>query len=106
MLLDEDLIQKVWEKGRGAADRATDEWRTDECGAWMHRAQYGNADAEFGWKILNVSAGGANRVENLRPFHRANAFDIAERKPHCHLTADRAGLAPTQLVGTPRNRKV
>jgi hypothetical protein len=106
MQLDEDMIQKVWQKGRGAADRAAAEWRTDECGAWMHRAQYGNADSEYGWKIQNVSAGAANTVENLRPFHKANSFDVANRKPHCHVTADRAGLAPTQHVGTPRNRNV
>jgi hypothetical protein len=106
MVLDEGTIQKVWEKGRGPADRAAAEWRTDECGAWMHRAQYGNTDSEFGWKVQNVSAGGADSVENLRPFHNANSFDIANHKPHCHVTADRVGLAPTQLVGTPRNRKV
>lgn len=105
MAWDEDIIQKVWEKGRVAADRAAAQWRTDECGAWMHRAQYGKADSEYGWKILNVSAGGPDSVENLRPFHSANSFDVANRKAHCHVTADRAGLAPTQLVGTPRNRK-
>lgn len=106
MAWDEDTIQKVWEKGRVAPDQAAEQWRTDECGAWMHRAQYGNSESEFGWKIQNVSAGGADRVENLRPFHNANGFDVARRKAHCHVTADRTGIAPSQLVGAPRNRRV
>lgn len=106
MPLDEDTIQKVWEKGRAAADRPAAQWRTDECGAWMHRAQYGNSESEFGWKIQNVSAGGADIVENLRPFHYENDFDVANRGPHCRVTADRTGIAPSQLVGAPRNRRV
>ncbi len=106
MAWDEDTIQKVWEKGRVAPDQPAAQWRTDECGAWMYRVHYGNSESEFGWKIQNVSAGGADRVENLRPFHNANGFDVANHKAHCHVTADRTGIAASQLVGAPRNRRV
>lgn len=37
MITDENLIQAVWEKGRGMLDRDASEWRKDQCGAWLHR---------------------------------------------------------------------
>jgi hypothetical protein len=104
MLLEAELIQSVWEKARAMPDRAAPEWRKDECGAWIERAQYENALSEFGWKIENVSPGKPDTLENLRPFHVRNGFDIANHKPRCAVTADRADIAPTQHVGTPRNR--
>lgn len=106
MVFSEDMIQKVWEKGRAVLDRAADEWRKDECGAWIHRAQYGNADSEYGWKIESVTAGLPNKLHDLRPFHWRNGFNIGNQKARCHVSADRGGLAPTQHVETPRNKNL
>lgn len=103
MVTDENLIQAVWEKGRGMLDKDASEWRKDECGAWLHRQQYNNENSEYGWKILNVKPGEPDEPHNLQPFHWKNDFDIANNKPQCHVTADRVGLSPTQRIDMPRN---
>lgn len=96
-------VQAVWDKARVMSNRNSDVWRRDQCGAWLHREQYNNHKSDYGWKILKVAAGGRNEVEHLHPFHCNNAFDIANGKPQCRVTADRAGLAPAQTVDQPRN---
>ena len=106
MKFNEKTIQAVWDKGRAMPDRNADEWRQDQCGAWLHRQQYQNEQSEYGWKILNVAAGGGDDLEHLRPFHYKNTFDIANGKEQCRITADRAGLMPAQSVGQPRNSPV
>ncbi|MGE5336467.1 MAG: hypothetical protein ACM3PU_01475 [Gemmatimonadota bacterium] len=103
-MFSEETIRKVWQKGRARNDRAGELWRQDECGAWMHRPRYGDASAEFGWKIDRTSVGGENDVDGLRPFHVANSYDIANGRPHCRVTADRSGLGGDAHTEEPRNR--
>ncbi|MDV6343793.1 hypothetical protein [Nitrosomonas sp. Is37] len=106
MTIDENLVQAVWEKGRGTLGQDISEWRQDQCGAWISRQKYNNAKSEYGWKIVNVKPGSPDHLENLQPFHLENDFDIANDKPHCRVTADRSGLMPTQSVDTPHNTSV
>lgn len=101
----EQLIQQVWEKGRGSGDVDTSLWREDECGAWISRPDYGKADSDFGWKIVNVTPGAPHTLENLRPFHHRNGYDVASRQAKRHVTADRTGLATFEHTFQPRNRK-
>jgi len=103
MRMDRRLIQSVWEKGRAMPSWDPVEWRRDQCGAWLHREQYENEQSEYGWKIVNVAPGGQDEVDSLQPFHWKNTFDIANGKPKCRVTADRAGLQPHQRVDRPRN---
>ncbi len=100
------LVQEVWEKGRGSGEIDRELWREDECGAWISRADYDNADSDFGWKIINVMAGAPDTLENLRPFHCGNGYDVAGHQPRRHVTADRTGLAVFEHSFEPRNRKV
>jgi len=102
----EQLIQQVWEKARANADINADLWREDECGAWINRQYYGNTDSDFGWKIVNVTPGEPDTMENLRPFHHRNAYDLANQKAKCHVTADRTGLATFEHTFQPRNRNI
>lgn len=102
MTIDENMVQAVWEKGRGMLEQDISEWRKDQCGAWLYRQHY-NTKSEHGWKIVNVKPGSPDHVENLQPFHWENDFDIANNKPRCRVTADRTGLAPTQSIDTPHN---
>lgn len=106
MVFSDDMIQAVWEKGRKLPGRDPNEWCQDQCGAWLHREQYGNEDSEYGWKILNTAAGGGIELKHLQPFHWNNTFDIANAKPLCRVTADRTGLNPTQVIVQPRNTSV
>lgn len=89
MLYSDDIVQRVREKARATSDRDVNEWRKDECGARIERAHYSSSTAEFGWKIQNVEPGGLNELDNLRAFHRDNAFGRGTGKPHCMVTADR-----------------
>jgi hypothetical protein len=106
MELSEELVQQVWENARATSDQDPRHWRKDECGAWMRREHYGHTYSEFDWKIDNASIGGADVAENLRAFHHANSYDRAERRPHCHVTADMAHVPTPERVLEPRNRKV
>jgi hypothetical protein len=106
MAFSEELIQRVWEKGRTLADRNADEWRQDECGAWLAREAYAEEHSDYGWKIVNTSLGGADTLDNLRPLHCNNGFDYPSGKAHCHVTADREGVQPTAHVGQPVNKSV
>lgn len=99
----EDVVQQVWERGRATNDLDPNDWRKDECGAWMQRSKYGNEDHAFGWVIRNVVAGGTNSVENLRPFHARNEYNRSSGKTHCHVAADRQGMPPTARIDTPDN---
>ncbi len=105
MAFNEDVIQQVWEKGRATNDRDGDEWRKDECGAWIHRASYDRPSNEFGWHIRNVTAGGDDAVKNLRPFHCKNDFNRSTEQARCTVIADRQGIPPTAQVDNPGNRE-
>ncbi len=106
MSLSEQLIQQVWEEGRAYTEIDPDQWREDECGAWINRADYGKADSEFGWQIVNVAPGAPDTADNLRPLHLGNGYDVANRKAKRHITADRSGLATFEHMFQPHNRKV
>ncbi len=98
-----DIVDGVWETGRATADRDSTVWRLDECGAWINYKHYGSEKSEFGWRILNVSAGSTNELDNLRPFHRENDFNRSTGLAVCLIRADRRGAPPTAQLDIPRN---
>ncbi len=102
----EQLIQQVWEKGRAHTEIDMDLWREDECGAWISRLDYGKTSSEFGWKIVNVTAGGPNTPDNLRPFHHRNDYDVSGHQARRRVTADRTGLAVFEHSFQPHNRNL
>lgn len=104
MRLGAKTVAQVWERARVVDGLDSDQWRKDECGAWMRREHYAREDSEFGWRIVNVSAGGPDTTENLRPLHWRNAYDPALRRAKCVVTADRTGLPATARTVEPRNR--
>lgn len=97
------LLQQIWEQARATQDRDPDEWRKDQCGAWIHRSHYDDPNSDFGWKILNVVPGSDDSPGNLQAFHRENDFDLANGRPQCSVTADRKDIAAGQEVDEPRN---
>jgi hypothetical protein len=106
MNLAQEQIDSVWQHGRVMPEADPSIWRQDARGAWMQRDQFGHENSEFGWKIENVVGSGAYPPENLRPFHWRNHFDAANKKPHCQVTADRAGVPSDQRASPPCNRSV
>lgn len=106
MKLDDETIQRVWERARGTGDQDPTHWRKDECGAWINREHFDDGRSEFGWKIADTQAGRAGDPEQLRPFHHANSFDIANGRAQCRVTADRTDAAPGAQLDQPRNRSL
>lgn len=104
MNLDEEAIQRIWERARATGDQDPMHWRKDRCGAWIKREHFGDADSEFGWKVEDTQPGQPGDAEGLHPFHHANSFDIANRRAHCRMTADRMEAAPGARLDQPRNR--
>jgi hypothetical protein len=103
MQIDDRLLQSIWEKARVLPDFDPTKWRQDECGAWLERGQYNNANSEFGWKILHVAAGPPDDAASLRPFHLCNGFDVEQGRPVCRIRADRSDFAPGSQVDQLRN---
>jgi hypothetical protein len=102
----EELIESVWQHARVVLEADPSVWRQDACSAWIRRDQFDREDSGFGWRIENVSGGGPDISQNLRPFHVRNHFDVGSNTPHCHTTADRAGVPAGEYVSPPRNRSV
>lgn len=100
---EDTVVQRVWEQARARQGRDPDEWRQDQCGAWMNRTHYNSPESEYGWRIVNVVPGGEDVPENLQALHRGNEFDLANGRPKCAVTADRTDIAPGQQVDEPRN---
>ena len=101
-----ELIDAVWQHGRAMPEADAALWRQDGCGAWMRREHFGREASEFGWKAQTVSPGQPDTAENLRPYNVHNHYDIADGRPHCRMTADRANVPAEKYVYPPRNRPV
>lgn len=83
----DDMIQKVWEKGRIVPNNGSPVWRQDECGAWIGRQYYGNRNSQYGWEIDHISPGGADTISNLRPLQWQNNVDKSDGHLKCNVTA-------------------
>ena len=103
MAFDDKTITAVWEKGWVMDAQNPDLWRKDQCGAWIRKDQYEKEDSEFCWKIINISPGGDDSLDNLSPFHRDNDFSIPNGQAQCRVKADRADHEPEQQLDAPRN---
>ena len=101
-----EIVDAVWQHGRVMPEVDAASWRQDACGAWIRREHFGQEHGEFGWKIEKVSAGAPDMPEFLRPFHCRNRYDVANSRPHCRETADRAGALAVEYVRPPRNREL
>lgn len=101
--LDEALINRAWKSARAVPDFDPDEWRQDQCGAWIRRDQYNHPASEFGWRILDIVADHPGEPDTLRAFHARNTFDVAQDRPVCRVRADRKGLAARSTAADPHN---
>lgn len=103
--LDSALVNRVWKQARATAELDPEEWRQDQCGAWIRRDHYDNAASEFGWRILDVVPDHPGDPETLRAFHILNTFNVAQGQPVCRTRADRRAVAAGTAAAEPRNLK-
>lgn len=83
MVINEELIDKVWAKGVKVPGYSETQIKKDACGAWIRRDAYGNHESPFGWEIdhifpqkklssFNVPQSVIDCIQNLRPLQWAN----------------------------------
>ena len=101
-----ELIEAAWALGRVMPEADGERWRQDACGAWMLREHFGREDSDFGWKLEKTFPGGEETADNVRPFHWRNSYDLANRRPHCRVSADRSNVPAEKYATPPRNREL
>lgn len=84
----EEKVQKVWEKGRIVSNDYANEWRKDQCDAWIKRTRYGDRDSLYGWEIDHISPEGGDNLSNLRPLQWKNNLAKSEGRLKCPVTAE------------------
>lgn len=75
MSFDQKMIKDVWAKGEIPVPGKENEWRKDQCGAWIKFQNYGDRNSIYGWEIDHItpeSKGGETKLSNLRPLHWKN----------------------------------
>ncbi len=82
-MVDENLIQKVWEKAKIIKNYNPDLWRKDECNAWIKRSNHGNRNSLYGWEIDHISPSGGDNISNLRPLQWKNNVDKSDERLIC-----------------------
>lgn len=91
MVVADTIVTPVWQKGQVVAGYNPDEWRKDQCGAWIGRTYHGNRNSKFGWEIDHItpqSQGGTDHISNLRPLQWQNNASKQDGRLVCVVTAD------------------
>ena len=86
---DRDVVDRVWALAIAVPGNDPALWRKDECGAWIHRLDYGRRHSEFGWEIHDPSIGlPASGIVSLRPLQWQNFLDRLAAATQSRVTAD------------------
>lgn len=89
----DELLNKIWEKGRKDPKYNPDFVRKDACGAWMIRDKYNDRNSIYGWEVdhvypesklreLGVPQELIDNIANLRPLNWKNNVSKGADYPH------------------------
>ena len=90
MIFADEIILKVWQKAEIDEYNVPNDFRKDQCGAWIERTQYGNHDSAYGWEIDHIkpqSDDSSSDLSNLRPLHWKNNVSKQEGSLACPVTS-------------------
>lgn len=87
-MIDELIIQEVWEKGLISPNNNPATWRQDVCGAWIGRNYHGNRKSQYGWEIDHINPNDSDSINNLRPLQWENNLSKSDGRLVCAKTAD------------------
>ena len=100
MSFDEKMISDVWAKGQVVGSNNPDEYRKDECGAWMYFSHYGNRNSQYGWEIDHiafVNHVASDELNNLRPLQWQNYACKGSGELTCIITANKTNNGPAKI---------
>ena len=85
--MDDTTLQQVWNKGQIVSNNDPNEWRKDECGAWIHRTDHGNRNSQYGWEVDHINPSGNDSLSNLRPLQWENNANKSAGRLTCPITS-------------------
>ena len=88
---DHATLSAVWAKGHRVKGQDSDQWRKDDCAAWIRWEQYGNRNSKRGWEVHHVvpqADGGSDELENLVPLQWENNASTGDGPLKCVVTDD------------------
>lgn len=80
----DEVIQKVWEKGQVIPGKNPDVYRKDACGNTIFRHSYGK-ESDMGWEIDHkhpIAQGGTDNLRNLQPLQSAENSRKGKKYPY------------------------
>lgn len=101
-MIDENIVQQVWEKGIRVDGFDPSQVRKDSCGAFIVRTQYKNRNSDYGWEIDHVypiSKGGDDNPYNLRPIQWENNVKKGDSFPNYETSVIGQGNANVRIEG-------
>lgn len=101
-MLDEGLINRIWEKAQKVDNFDPKQFRKDACGAWIIRNHYGLRDSIYGWEIDHVfpqSLGGGDDEANLRAMQWENNMSKGDDYPDYRAVIQSMGNKNVRLEG-------
>ena len=84
-----NIIEQVWNKGQKVDGYNADQYRKDECGAWIEYSKYGNRDSSYGWEVDHITPGGSDLLSNLRPLQWKNNVEKSDGRLKCNIISDK-----------------
>jgi hypothetical protein len=84
----QDIILKVWQKGIIDEYNVPNDFRKDNCGAWIERIEYENINSPYGWHIDKKDKDlNAQDITNLYPMHYKNNCRNQDGTIVCKVTS-------------------
>ena len=90
MAFTDEKIEEIWKKGTIVSGNKPNEFRKDQCGAWIARNQYGNRKSKYGWEIDHItpqSNNGGDENSNLRPLQWQNNMAKSDGRLVCAIVS-------------------